>query len=259
VVLESGRSGRLFERMDTALFRAVVDEAKAQRLPVAVHTGNARDVADAVNAAVNSIEHGSFTDTIPDELLAKMTAAQVSYDPTLAVLEAFRDLSAGKADLLARSLVQQAVSQKLLTGTRNALKKETPNPSQTTGISGALRVAQANLLRAWKAGVPLVTGSDAGNMLVFHGPTVHREMQLWVEAGIPPAVALQAATYNAAKLLGAENRIGLVKVGHAANLLVVDGDPTRDIAATERISLVVLKGERVRRADLFDASKNPLQ
>ncbi len=258
-VLESGRTGRLFERMDTALFGAVVDEAKAQHLPIAVHTGSARDVEDAVNAGVNGIEHGSFSDVIPDELFAKMAAAHITYDPTLSVLEAFRDLSAGTADLLARSLVQQAVSQKLLTGTRNALKKETPNPQQATGINAALGVARNNLLRAWKAGVPLVTGSDAGNMLVFHGPTVHREMQLWVEAGIPPAVALQAATYNAAKLLGAENRIGLIKVGHTANLLVVDGDPTKDIAAAERISVVVIKGERVRRADLFDGSKNPLQ
>ena len=56
--------------------------------------------------------------------------------------------------------------------------------------------------------MPLVTGSDAGNMLVFHGPTVHRELQLWVEAGIPPAVALQAATLNAARLLRAAQRIG---------------------------------------------------
>jgi len=127
------------------------------------------------------------------------------------------------------------------------------------GIDGALAIAKDNLRRAWKAGVPLVTGSDAGNMLVFHGPTVHRELQLWVEAGIPPAVALQAATLNAARLLRADGRIGLVAAGRDANLLLVDGDPTRDISATERISMVVLKGERVRRVDLFDAAKNPLR
>ena len=107
--------------------------------------------------------------------------------------------------------------------------------------------------------MPLVTGSDAGNLLVFHGPTVHREMQLWVEAGIPPAIALEAATLNAATLLRADSRIGLVQPNHDANLLLVDGDPTRDISATERISMVVLKGERVRRVDLFDAAKNPLR
>jgi imidazolonepropionase-like amidohydrolase len=70
---------------------------------------------------------------------------------------------------------------------------------------------------------------------------------------------MQAATYNAAKLLGAGHRIGLIKAGYDANLLLVDGDPTKDISAIERISLVVLMGERVRRAELFDASKNPLE
>jgi imidazolonepropionase-like amidohydrolase/ABC-type multidrug transport system permease subunit len=258
-VLETGRTGRLFERMDVAMFRAVIDEARRQHLPTAVHTGSARDIADAVDAGASAIEHGSFSDNLPDDLLAKLARDGVAYDPTLSVLEAMRDLSAGKADLLGRSLVQQAVSQKLLAGTRNQLKKEAANEDQARGIAGALAVARANLVRAWKAGVPLVTGSDAGNMLVFHGPTVHREMQLWVEAGIPPAVALQAATLNAARLLGADTRIGRIAPGYDANLLVVDGDPTTDIAASERISLVVLKGERVRRSELFDANRNPLQ
>ena len=136
---------------------------------------------------------------------------------------------------------------------------EYANAGRASGLDGAIKVAKENLTRAWKAGVPLVTGSDAGNMLVFHGPTVHRELQLWVEAGIPPAAALQAATWNAAKLLRAEHRIGLVSAGRDANLLVVDGDPTRDISATERISLVIFKGERIRRPELFDPNRNPLQ
>lgn len=69
------------------------------------------------------------------------------------------------------------------------------------------------MLRAYKAGVLLVTGSDPGNMLALHGPTVHRELQLWVQAGIPPQAALHAATYNAAKLLRADKRIGLIRKG----------------------------------------------
>jgi imidazolonepropionase-like amidohydrolase/ABC-type multidrug transport system permease subunit len=258
-VLESGRTGMLFARMDLNLFRAVVDEAKAQRLPVAVHTGSARDVIDALDAGARAIEHGSFSDAIPDDVLTGLARAGVSYDPTLSVIEALTDLFAGRTDLLRRSLVQQAVSQKLLSGTVAEMKKGALiNQEQSAGLRNGRKIAEDNLLRAWKAGVPLVTGSDAGNMLVFHGPTVHREMQLWVDAGIPPAVALQAATWNAAKLLGAESRIGLITEGHVANLLLVDGDPTRDITSTERISLVVLKGERIRRSELFDAAKNPL-
>jgi imidazolonepropionase-like amidohydrolase/ABC-type multidrug transport system permease subunit len=258
-VLESGRTGMLFARMDLAMLRAVVDEAVAQRLPAAVHTGSARDVDDAVEAGAAAIEHGSFSDAIPDLTLAKMAVRNITYDPTLAVLEGMRDLSAGHGDLLRRPLVQQAVSQKLLAATAAMIRKgPMTNGERAAGLDAALAIGRQNLLRAWKAGVPLVTGSDAGNLLVFHGPTVHRELQLWVAAGIPPEVALQAATWNAAKLLHAQQRIGLVQPGYEASLLVVDGDPTRDITATERISSVVFKGERIRRVELFDRAKNPL-
>jgi imidazolonepropionase-like amidohydrolase len=73
-----------------------------------------------------------------------------------------------------------------------------------------------------------------------------------VQAGIPPAVALQAATFNAARLLRLENRIGSIQAGYDADMLVVDGNPLEDISATERISLVVFKGERIDRNELFD-------
>ena len=115
-----------------------------------------------------------------------------------------------------------------------------------------MRVAVDNLKRALQHGVVLVTGSDAGNYLVIHGPTVQHELQLWVQAGISPDVALQAATFNAARLLREEKRIGSIQPGTDADLLVVDGNPLEDITATERISLVVFKGERVDRNELFD-------
>jgi imidazolonepropionase-like amidohydrolase len=95
-------------------------------------------------------------------------------------------------------------------------------------------------------------GTDAGNPLVFHGASLHREMQLWVKAGIPPRVVLTAATWNGARLLRQDNRFGAVRKGLEANLLLVDGNPLEDIAATERISLVVFKGERIRRSALFE-------
>ncbi len=259
-VLETGRTGMLFERMDAGILRAVVEEANRRRLPAVVHTGSSRDIADAVDAGAAGIEHGSFNDAVPDALLARMAAAGVAYDPTLAVLEGQRDLAAGRLDLLRRPLVQQAASQTLLTDAAAVLREGTfTNAQRAAGIQAALKLASENLLRAWRAGVPLVTGSDAGNPLVVHGPTVHREMQLWVDAGIPPMVALQAATWNAARLLRADHRIGRIAPGYDANLLVVDGDPTRDIGATERISVVVIKGERVRRSELFDAARNPLE
>jgi imidazolonepropionase-like amidohydrolase len=73
-----------------------------------------------------------------------------------------------------------------------------------------------------------------------------------VRAGIPPAVALQGATYNAARLLRAENHIGSIRRGNDADLLVVDGNPIEDIGAVERISIVFFKGEQLDRSDLFN-------
>ena len=109
-----------------------------------------------------------------------------------------------------------------------------------------------NLRQAYQHGVSLVTGSDAGNFLVIHGPTVQREVELWVKAGIPPAAALQAATYAAARLLRAENRLGSIRQGNDADLLIVDGNPLEDINAIERVSMVFFKGENLDRAELFN-------
>ena len=105
---------------------------------------------------------------------------------------------------------------------------------------------------AWKAGVPIVTGTDSGNPLLVHGPAIHRELQLWVKAGIPASAALQAATYTSAKLLRINGRTGRIQPGYDATLLILDGNPLQDISTTERLSAVFLKGERVDRQGLFD-------
>jgi imidazolonepropionase-like amidohydrolase len=80
-------------------------------------------------------------------------------------------------------------------------------------------------------------------------------LQLWVQAGISPEAALQAATYNNAKLLRIDNRAGLIKKGYDANLLLVDGNPLKDISATQHIAAVIFKGERINRSQLFDQDK----
>jgi imidazolonepropionase-like amidohydrolase/ABC-type multidrug transport system permease subunit len=253
-ILEAGAGGRVYNRLDTGLFDAIARQAHADSLPLAVHTGDARDVADAARAQANSIEHGSFRETIPDAMFEQMAKQGTFYDPTLSVGEAFKDFAAGNTDLLKRSLVQQVGPAELLNGTEEAMRSADTEPMRKALAEYPIDMAIAidNLKRAYDHGVLLVTGSDAGNYLVIHGPTVQHELQLWVRAGIPPAVALQAATVNAAQLLRADKRIGSIRSGNDADLLVVDGNPVEDITATERISLVVFKGERIDRSELFN-------
>ncbi|MGC2708996.1 MAG: amidohydrolase family protein, partial [Candidatus Sulfotelmatobacter sp.] len=253
-ILESGAGGSVFNRLDTGIFDAIAQEAHADALPLAVHTGDARDVADAVQATADSIEHGSFREKIPDALFAQMAKQGTFYDPTLSVGEAFKDFAAGNDSLLKRSMVQQVGPADLLTGTEKELTSPEGEAIRKSIAEYPIDMAIAidNLKRAQEHGVLLVTGTDAGNFLVIHGATVQHELELWVKAGISPAVALQAATLNAARLLRLENQIGSIRPGNDADLLVVDGNPLEDIGASERISMVVFKGERVERTALFD-------
>jgi imidazolonepropionase-like amidohydrolase/ABC-type multidrug transport system permease subunit len=252
-VLEGGAAGAIFNRMDVQILNAIAAAAHADKLPVIVHTGDERDVEDAIRAHVDGVEHGSMRRLIPDEDFAAMAKAGITYDPTLSVAEAFEQFEQGKLDLLNRSLVQQVGPPALLTGTRNAIMSPGYIPIrkgfEKSQIS--LSLARGNLMRAYHAGATLVTGSDAGNMLVFHGPTIQHELQLWVEAGIPVELALEAATLKAAKALRVESRAGSIEKGKDATMLVVDGNPLQDIKAVEAISFVMLKGERVNRAELF--------
>jgi imidazolonepropionase-like amidohydrolase/ABC-type multidrug transport system permease subunit len=253
-ILEAGGGGATFNRLDPGLLRAISDAAHAAKSPIVTHTGNAQDVADALDAGVDGIEHGAMRDRIPEALFAKMKTMGVTFDPTLTVMEGMQAYVDGRAELLDRSLVQQVVPRQWFVQVKDSLNS--PGTQAARKAIGAypfrLDLAKQNLAAAYRAGVILVTGTDSGNPMVVHGPSVHRELQLWVEAGIPPAVALQGATYNAARLLRADQRIGLIRKGYDASLLLVDGNPLQEISATERISTVFFKGERVDRSDLFN-------
>jgi imidazolonepropionase-like amidohydrolase len=253
-ILESGVPGYSFNRMDVNILRSIVEEAHAKHLPVAVHAGDVKDVADAVAIGADSVEHATFANEIPDQTIAEMKEEGIALDPTLSVCEGFTSFAKGDTSLLNRSLVQQVTSKDLIGGTENAASSD-QFKSMRERISHypmSIQTGDNNLLKAWRAGVMLVTGSDAGNFLVMHGPTVQREIELWVAAGIPNDVALQAATNNAAKLLRVDHRIGSIEKGKEASLLIVDGNPLQDIHALSAISAVFFKGERVNRPQLFE-------
>ena len=250
-VLERGWAGNLFNRMDINVLRAVIEEAHTKKLPVAIHCGNAADVLDAIALGADSIEHGSFIDEIPDAAFAEMKAKEIAYDPTLSVVEGLTNFVRGDTSLLHRSLVQQVTNKDLLVGTEHAAERQASEPSQGNNPM-SLAIGTTNLLKAFRAGVTLVTGSDAGNPMVMHGPTIQHEVELWVAAGIPADQALQAATANSAKLLRADSRIGTIEVGKEASLVIVDGNPLQDIHALASISFVMMKGEWVARRQIFE-------
>ena len=165
---------------------------------------------------------GAAAPPSPAYWIPALTAAEAKTEP--------------KAELLERSLVQQVALKGLLERTRPLLAKAPAAPGTRA------QLAETDLV---------VAGSGSGEMFVIHGPGIHRELALLVQAGISPSAALQAATGRAAAALGAGGRIGMLKPGMEADLLLVDGNPLREITATERISAVIFRGERVSRNTLF--------
>jgi imidazolonepropionase-like amidohydrolase len=251
VVLESGANGRLFERLDLSVFDAIVRAAKRHQLPVVVHTGAPQDIQDALDRDVAGIEHGSMREIIPDAVLKTMASKGVRYDPTLVVLDSIVRIARRDASMMEDPLAQQTIPAKLVAKMRTWIQKHEVDEALLQIPELKNTAAMKNLMSAYRTGVPLALGTDSGNYGTFHGPAVHREMELWQEAGIPPADILKAATSAAAQLLGAGDRIGKIAPGYEASLVIVDGNPLEDIRGTRRISDVFIKGERVKRANLF--------
>ncbi len=172
-------------------------------------------------------------------------------EPALIRAESLTALQSGDTALLDRALVRQVTPRDTLEFTRKALSSPMRQSISSLETAGMVDGSRQRLLEAYRNGAVLAIGTDSGNPLIIHGPAIHRELQLWVAAGIPPAAALQAATYNAARLLHADQRIGLVREGYDANLLLIDGNPLQDISSTEHISAVIFRGERIDRSDLL--------
>ena len=102
----------------------------------------------------------------------------------------------------------------------------------------------------YRAGVPLLAGTDTMNPQCFPGFGIHDELALLVDAGLSPLAALQAATRNAAEFMGQLDRRGTIEVGKAADLVLLDKDPLADIHNTRSIQAVVLRGKLYSRVSL---------
>ena len=95
----------------------------------------------------------------------------------------------------------------------------------------------------YRAGVPILAGTDAMNPQCFPGFGIHDELALLVDAGLSPLAAIQAATRNAAQFMGQLDRRGTIEVGKIADLVLLDADPLADIHNTRSIRAVVLSGK----------------
>jgi hypothetical protein len=118
--------------------------------------------------------------------------------------------------------------------------------------------AMKNVKKLHDAGLLVVTGTDAPYPGVFQGEGLHHELELMVEAGLTPLEAIRASTYDAARLMEAEQEWGSLQAGRRAMLLIVAGNPAEHISDTRKIETVIQDGKVLDRAALkYDPKKDP--
>lgn len=192
--------------------KAIVEEAHLLRIKVAAHATNDIAVRRAVEAGVDSIEHGY---QISDETLKLMKEKGVALVPTDADLLTFKYLSnlSGGNDLTDEQVAQR------------------------------LKPLRERLRRAVAAGVTIVAGSDMYiDMQQPQGNAAKRVLFAYLESGMPPLSILQSATINAARLFN-NPRLGAIKNGAFADIIAVEGNPAEDFKALERIKFVMKNGQ----------------
>jgi imidazolonepropionase-like amidohydrolase len=258
------------------LLDLVVTGARARRLPVAAHLG-LTDAITAMRLGVASIEHMSgVPEAAGDSAVIHaayrsghaqgITASGIGWlmADTARLHQVARDLAASGITLVPTLIAHEVMSRLDDPAIRErADVQEAPDSVRATwnavamitamgwdaaalaDLRAARRVQDAFIAEFMRAGGRLATGTDAVGPYVVPGIAVHQEMELLVAAGLSPLDALRAATVAGADLLRADS-LGRLRTNAVADLVVLTGDPLRDIRNTRRIERVMVRGVWVR-------------
>jgi len=211
----SGGVLSLADEVDTpqltpAEMAALVDESHRLRKRVAVHCHGDQAAREAIEAGVDSIEHGSF---MKPETVMLMKRKGTFLTPTLMASEWI-------------------------------MSKIDNYPPALQAKAKAATAARSDMFRnAVKMGVKISFGTDAA--VYPHGQNA-KEFKLMVDLGMTPIDALKSATANDAELLGIAQKVGTLEKGKLADVIAMPGDPTSDMTATERVSFVMKEGKVIR-------------
>ncbi|WP_444858548.1 amidohydrolase family protein [Sphingosinicella sp.] len=197
--------------------RAIVETAHLYGRRVAVHAHGADGIALALRAGADSIEHGTLLD---DETLRLWRNSRAYYVPTLSTVNGY-------------------------------IERLRTNPNAYLGevrrkIEWRIAITGLSLQRAVPAGVRIAFGTDAG--VSMHGRNAD-EFLLMVQHGMTPMSAIQAATVNAADLLGLAGEVGTIEPGRSADIVAVRGDPLADVGVLRQMNFVMARGRVHRQED----------
>jgi imidazolonepropionase-like amidohydrolase len=231
IIVSGARSKTGTPTLDGATIKALVEAAHARDLVAMAHIETLADVHTVAEAGIDGLAH-IWRDQGANKEVSRMLAEQdIFVISTLAVFDGFVDTAGGSsliADPRLRPFLSDFALEELATRTYGPKYQDIDR----------FIAAVAGLV---DADVTLLTGSDVRNGTTSYGVSVHRELELLVQAGLSPQQALTAATANVADAFGLEDR-GIVAAGRRADLLLVRGDPGKDITASRDIVTIWRNG-----------------
>lgn len=228
IVMESGHPGHATPTLDAATVKALIEAAHKRGKLAVVHISKLADARTALEAGADGLVHLFVGEQISagdlDSFAALARQKKAFVIPTFSLMESIAGLTS--ADIMGEPAMQALLNKQQKSELAKGYGQQ-PKPELMTApkaVTAALR----------KAGVPLLAGTDAGNAGTQYGISLHHEMLALTQAGLAPAEALAAATSVPAQVFKLPLR-GRIAKGYKADLLLVEGDPGTDIAATRRI------------------------
>jgi len=266
---------KVYTKITPALLRPLLDEADKLRLPVAAHLGKT-DAVTAARAGVVSIEHMAgvvqaatgdpMYASAHNDFLTGWTAEEKGWAglDSSTVARTARALAQTKVVVVPTLVVHDMLSRldNPILLTRPGMEDVPENAESVRSVASLLRRTgwrpadfdafrrsrrrQDQFVREFRrAGGAIAAGSDAANQLLIPGYSLHEEMSFLVGAGLTPLEAITAATRRGAQLLRADS-LGLLAPGKVADLVVLNGNPARNISATRNIAMVNIRGRIIR-------------
>ncbi len=224
---------------------------KANNLKLSVHATQLQTAQLAVKAGANILVHSVDDALIPDEFVKELKQKEVTYIPTLTVTDGYfktftgkinhhpQDLKWANPDAYSTLLDPNEIDQELWP---ESLKSRY-GTDRPTALDQRDETMRTNLTKLFKAGVNVATGTDAGNIGTMHASSYMHELEAMKKADMSNWDLLVSSTINPAKGFEIDNRLGSIKEGKEADLVLLSANPLEDIHNLNAIELVVKSGE----------------
>ena len=244
---EGASAIKVYFRLPLALIRVAIETAHSRGLPVTCHL-EIVDATDVIRAGIDGVEHATSFGTS----LLPLREAEKYRQAVLADNNARRegryevwntiDLDSPRARAVFNLIVERGV---FVSPTLAVFERQTGDKNTTAMHVHAFKQMEAFVGRAFRAGAHVVVGSHSDVPHAERGWAYQRELELLVESGLTPMQAIVAGTMENARFFRIQDRLGSVQVGKVADVILVEGEPLKNISDIRRVRRVMLNGEWV--------------